>query len=83
MAAWGPPLTGGTYGESYGEEIVQTTNSFARSCAVEAAKAVVGTKIPRLVRAVPVQVRPPHCQRNFYLQCMNGCLPPIIFDETM
>jgi len=44
----------------YGEGIVQTTNKPTRSTAPGgAAKAVAGKKIPRLARAVPVQVRPP------------------------
>jgi hypothetical protein len=44
----------------YGEGIVQTTNSAGHvRCRAMAAKAVAGKKIPRLERAVPVQVRPP------------------------
>jgi hypothetical protein len=43
-----------------GEGIVQTKNEpKARTRPGEAAKAVAGMKIPRLERAVPVQVRPP------------------------
>src|SRR4051794_15782060 len=44
----------------HGEGIVQTPNrASGGTCEALAAKAVAGTKIPRLERAVPVQVRPP------------------------